>query len=170
MANNKKPRAPYGSFFLTPEDIKAFRTEGLSARAIGAKRGASSSLVTYHLRKLNNPEINAMLTANANRASDDFKNNRLAKVRRMLKRGCSSTEILDTCHISTATLTKVRKEMGLYDPRRANKKPKQVAVPGQPLSALNTLIVDVMDTNIFKVLTRPWPVNIEYTEQMGEAE
>ena len=165
-----KQRMNWGTFHLTPEDVKSFLAGDESANAIGRRKGGSSSLVTYHLRKLNNPEINAMLTANANRASDDFKNNRLAKVRRMLKRGCSSTEILDTCHISTATLTKVRKEMGLYDPRRANKKPKQVAVPGQPLSSLNTLIVDVMDTNIFKVLTRPWPVNIEYTEQMGEAE
>ena len=166
MADNKKPRAPYGSFFLTPEDVAAFRTEGLSARAIGAKRGASSSLVAYHLRKLNDPEIDAILKRNANRASDDYKENRAAKVKRMLKRGCSSTEILDTCHIATATLTKVRKEMGLYDPRRSNKKPKQVAVPGQPLSALNTLIVDVIDTNVFRVLTKKWPIELEQpTEQ-----
>ena len=166
MPDNKKPRATYGSFFLTPEDVAAFRTEGLSARAIGAKRGASSSLVAYHLRKLNDPEIDAILKRNANRASDDYKENRAAKVDRMLKRGCPSLEIINACHISTGTLTKVRKKLGLYDESRAKKKPKQVAVPGQPLSALNTLIVDVIDTNVFRVLTKKWPIELEQpTEQ-----
>ena len=161
MADNKKQRAAYGSFYLTSEDIASFRQKKESARAIAQRKGTSSSLVAYHLRKLNDPEINALLVINANQASGDFRSNRLKKVERMLKRGCSSTEILDTCHIATATLTKVRKEMGLYDPRRSNKKPKQVAVPGQPLSALNTLIVDVIDTNVFRVLTKKWPIELE---------
>jgi hypothetical protein len=156
-----KQRMDWGTFHLTPEDVKSFLAGDESANAIGRRKGGSSSLVTYHLRKLNDPKINEVLQLNANRASADFKNNRLAKVKRMLKRGCSSTEILDTCHIATATLTKVRKEMGLYDPRRSNKKPKQVAVPGQPLSALNTLIVDVIDTNVFRVLTKKWPIELE---------
>ena len=161
--DNKKPRAPYGSFFLTPEDIAAFRTEGLSARAIGAKRGAASSLVTYHLRKLNDPEIDAILKRNANRASDDYKENRAAKVERMLKRGCPSLEIINACHISTGTLTKVRKKLGLYDESRAKKKPGRPAQskPG----SYHDLIAEVIDTPVFTVLTKAWPVNLEYEEE-----
>ena len=161
MANNKKPRAPYGSFFLTPDDIKAFRTEGLSARAIGAKRGASSSLVTYHLRKLNDPEIDAILKRNANRASDDYKENRAAKVDRMLKRGCSALDIITECHISTATLTKARKRLGLYDVElaRSKKKPEQ-EISGQ---GWRNLIAGVANTPTFQALTKPWPVNLEKT-------
>lgn len=164
MANNKKPRAPYGSFFLTPEDIKAFRTEGLSARAIGAKRGASSSLVTYHLRKLNDPEIDAILKRNANRASDDYKENRAAKVDRMLKRGCSALDIITECHISTATLTKARKRLGLYDANRTKKKPGRPEKDGKP-GSYHDLIADVVDTPVFTVLTKAWPVNLEYYDE-----
>lgn len=32
--DNKKPRAPYGSFYLTPEDVASFRQKKESARAI----------------------------------------------------------------------------------------------------------------------------------------
>ena len=163
MANNKKPRATYGSFFLTPEDVAAFRTEGLSARAIGAKRGASSSLVAYHLRKLNDPEIDAILKRNANRASDDYKENRAAKVDRMLKRGCSALDIINACHVSTSTLTKARKRLGLYDESRAKKKPGRPAQskPG----SYHDLIAEVIDTPVFTVLTKAWPVNLEYEEE-----
>ena len=161
-----KPRMSWGSFHLTADDIKSFRSKNESARAIGRRRGGvSSSLIVYHLRKLNDPEINELLVLNANRASEDFKSNRLEKVRKMILKGRPSHEIISECHVSSSTLTRVRRDMGLSDPRLVGKKPKTVAVPGQPLSALNTLIMDVMDTNIFKVLTRPWPVNLEYYDE-----
>ena len=163
MANNKKPRAPYGSFFLTPEDIKAFRVDGLSASAIGAKRGASSSLVAYHLRKLNDPEIDAILKRNASRASDDYKENRAAKVDRMLKRGCSALDIITECHVSTATLTKARKRLGLYNANRTKEKPGR---PAQSKSgSYHDLIAAVIDTPVFTVLTKAWPVNLEYYDE-----
>ena len=162
-----KPRMSWGSFHLTADDIKSFRSKNESARAIGKRKGGvSSSLIVYHLRKLNDPEIDAILKRNANRASDDYKENRAAKVDRMLKRGCSALDIITECHVSTATLTKARKRLGLYNANRTKEKPKQVAVPGQPLSALNTLIVDVIDTNVFRVLTKKWPIELEQpTEQ-----
>ena len=162
--DNKKPRATYGSFFLTPEDIKAFRVDGLSARAIGAKRGASSSLVAYHLRKLNDPEIDAILKRNASRASDDYKENRAAKVDRMLKRGCSALDIITECHVSTSTLTKARKRLGLYDESRNKKKPGRPAQ--SQLGSYHDLIADVVDTPVFTVLTKKWPIELEQpTEQ-----
>ena len=159
--DNKKPRAAYGSFYLTPEDIASFRSKKESARAIAQRKGTSSSLVAYHLRKLHDPEINALLVINANQASDDFRSNRLKKVERMLKRGCPSTEIINACHISTGTLTKVRKKLGMYDPERARSKKKpehETASPGW-----RQLIAGVASTPTFQALTKPWPVNLEQT-------
>ena len=163
MANNKKPRATYGAFYLTSEDIASFRQKKESARAIAQRKGTSSSLVAYHLRKLNDPEINALLVINANKSSDDFRSNRLKKVERMLKRGCPSLEIINACHISTATLTKVRKKLGLYDESRNKEKPGRPAQnkPG----SYHDLIADVVNTPVFTVLTKAWPVNLEYEEE-----
>ena len=159
MIKHKKPRAPYGSFYLTSEDIASFRQKKESARAIAQRKGTSSSLVAYHLRKLNDPEINALLVINANQASEDFRSNRLKKVERMLKRGCPSLEIINACHISTGTLTNVRKKLGLYDVKRARakKKPEQ-EIPGQ---GWRNLIAGVANTPTFQALTKPWPVNLE---------
>ena len=159
--DNKKPRAPYGSFYLTPEDVASFRQKKESARAIAQRKGTSSSLVAYHLRKLRDPEINALLVINANQSSYDFRSNRLKKVERMLKRGCSSLEIITTCHISTGTLTKVRKKLGLYDVERARtkKKPEQETAS----TGCRQLIAGVANTPTFQALTKPWPVNLEQT-------
>ena len=163
MTKNKKQRAAYGAFYLTSEDIASFRQKKESARAIAQRKGTSSSLVAYHLRKLNDPEINALLVINANQSSDDFRSNRLKKVERMLKRGCPSLEIINACHISTGTMTKVRKKLGLYDESRAKKKPGRPAQskPG----SYHDLIADVVDTPVFTVLTKAWPVNLEYEEE-----
>lgn len=159
-----KPRMSWGSFHLTADDIKSFRSKNESARAIGKRKGGvSSSLIVYHLRKLNDPEIDAILKRNANRASDDYKENRAAKVDRMLKRGCSALDIINACHVSTSTLTKARKRLGLYDESRAKKKPGRPAQskPG----SYHDLIADVVDTPVFTVLTKAWPVNLEYEEE-----
>ena len=160
-----KPRLDWGSFHLTSEDIESFRSKNESARAIGRRRGGvSSSLIVYHLRKLNDPEIDAILKRNANRASDDYKENRAAKVDRMLKRGCSALDIITECHISTATLTKARKRLGLYDANRTKKKPGRPEKDGKP-GSYHDLIADVVDTPVFTVLTKAWPVNLEYEEE-----
>lgn len=162
-----KPRMSWGSFHLTAEDIKSFRSKNESARAIGKRKGGvASSLVVYHLRKLNDPEIDALLVLNANRASDDFKSNRLEKVRKMILKGRPSHEIISECHVSSSTLTRVRRDMGLSDPRLAGKKPKTVTVPGQPISEIKSLLCDVIDTNVFRILTKKWPIELEQpTEQ-----
>lgn len=161
MANNKKPRAPYGAFYLTHEDIASFRQKKESARAIAQRKGTSSSLVAYHLRKLNDPEINELLVLNANRSADDFRSNRLKKVERMLKRGCPSLEIINACHISTGTLTNVRKKLGLYDVERARAKKKpEHEISGQ---GWRQLIAGVANAPTFQALTKPWPVNLEKT-------
>lgn len=160
-----KPRLDWGSFHLTSEDIESFRSKNESARAIGRRRGGvSSSLIVYHLRKLNDPEIDAILKRNANRASDDYKENRAAKVDRMLKRGCSALDIITECHISTATLTKARKRLGLYDANRTKKKPGRPEKDGKP-GSYHDLIADVVDTPVFTVLTKAWPVNLEYYDE-----
>ena len=160
-----KPRMSWGSFHLTADDIKSFRSKNESARAIGKRKGGvSSSLIVYHLRKLNDPEINAILKRNANRASDDYKENRAAKVDRMLKRGCSALDIITECHISTATLTKARKRLGLYDANRTKKKPGRPEKDGKP-GLYHDLIADVVDTPVFTVLTKAWPVNLEYYDE-----
>lgn len=164
MTKNKKPRAAYGSFYLTSEDVASFRQKKESARAIAQRKGTSSSLVAYHLRKLNDPEINKLLVLNANRNADDFKSNRLEKVERMLKRGCSALDIITECHISTATLTKARKRLGLYDANRTKKKPGRPEKDGKP-GSYHDLIADVVDTPVFTVLTKAWPVNLEYYDE-----
>lgn len=153
--DNKKPRAAYGSFYLTSDDVASFRQKKESARAIAQRKGTSSSLVAYHLRKLNDPEINALLVINANQASDDFRSNRLKKVERMLKRGCPSLEIINACHISTGTLTKVRKKLGLYVEPAKKTKPKPRT------GTVYDLLNDVINTPVFMLLTKPWPVNFE---------
>ena len=164
MTKNKKQRAAYGAFYLTSEDIASFRQKKESARAIAQRKGTSSSLVAYHLRKLNDPEINTLLVINANQSSDDFRSNRLKKVERMLKRGCPSLEIINACHISTGTLTKVRKKLGLYDESRNKKKPGRPAQ--SQLGSYHDLIADVVDTPVFTVLTKKWPIELEQpTEQ-----
>ena len=162
--DNKKPRAAYGAFYLTSEDIASFRQKKESARAIAKRKGTSSALVAYHLRKLNDPEINAQLVNNANNQSSDYsRSNRLKKVERMLKRGCPSLEIISACKTSTSTLTKLRKKLGLYDESRAKKKPGRPAQnkPG----SYQDLIADVVDTPVFTVLTKAWPVNLEWEEE-----
>lgn len=163
MTKHKKQRAAYGAFYLPTEDVASFRQKKESARAIAQRKGTSSSLVAYHLRKLNDPEIDAILKRNASRASDDYKENRAAKVDQMLKRGCSTLEIITECHISTSTLTKARKRLGLYDESRAKKKPGRPAQskPG----SYHDLIAEVIDTPVFTVLTKAWPVNLEYEEE-----
>lgn len=164
MTKNKKQRAAYGAFYLTSEDIASFRQKKESARAIAQRKGTSSSLVAYHLRKLNDPEIDAILKRNASRASDDYKENRAAKVDRMLKRGCSALDIITECHVSTSTLTKARKRLGLYDESRNKKKPGRPAQ--SQLGSYHDLIADVVDTPVFTVLTKKWPIELEQpTEQ-----
>ena len=159
-----KPRMSWGSFHLTADDIKSFRSKNESARAIGKRKGGvSSSLIVYHLRKLNDPEIDAILKRNANRASDDYKENRAAKVDRMLKRGYSALDIITECHVSTATLTKARKRLGLYNANRTKEKPGR---PAQSKSgSYHDLIAAVIDTPVFTVLTKAWPVNLEYYDE-----
>ena len=159
-----KPRMSWGSFHLTADDIKSFRSKNESARAIGKRKGGvSSSLIVYHLRKLNDPEIDAILKRNANRASDDYKENRAAKVDRMLKRGCSALDIITECHVSTATLTKARKRLGLYNANRTKEKPGR---PAQSKSgSYHDLIAAVIDTPVFTVLTKAWLVNLEYYDE-----
>lgn len=162
-----KPRMSWGSFHLTADDIKSFRSKNESARAIGKRKGGvASSLVVYHLRKLNDPEINELLVLNANRSADDFRSNRLEKLQRMLRQGRPSHEIIETCRVSSSTLTRVRRDMGLSDPRRINKPRKQKVVTGQPISEVKSLLDDVIDTNVFRVLTKKWPIELEQpTEQ-----
>lgn len=161
-----KQRMDWGSFHLTADDIKSFRSKNESARAIGKRKGGvASSLVVYHLRKLNDPEINDLLVLNANRASDDFKSNRLEKVRKMILKGRPSHEIISECHVSSSTLTRVRRDMGLSDPRRISKPSKQKVVTGQPISEVKSLLDDVIDTNVFRVLTKKWPIELEQTEE-----
>lgn len=163
-----KPRMEWGTFHLTAEDIQSFRSKNESARAIGKRKGGvASSLVVYHLRKLNDPEINELLVLNANRSADDFRSNRLEKVQRMIKAGKPSHEIISECHVSSSTLTKVRRDMGLADPRRISKPRKRKVVTGQPIPEIKSLLDDVLDTSIFTVLTKKWPVNLEYAQ--GEA-
>lgn len=162
-----KPRMSWGSFHLTADDIKSFRSKNESARAIGKRKGGvASSLVVYHLRKLNDPEINELLVLNANRSADDFKSNRLEKLQRMLRQGRPSHEIIEVCRVSSSTLTRVRRDMGLSDPRRINKPRKQKVVTGQPISEIKSLLDDVIDTNVFRILTKKWPIELEQpTEQ-----
>ncbi len=168
MADNKKQRAAYGSFYLTSEDIASFRQKKESARAIAQRKGTSSSLVAYHLRKLNDPEIEALLVLNANSASNDFVSNRLANVERMLKRGRTVAEIVDVCHVSSSTVTRTRRRLGLSGPARSVAK-ASVEQTDKP-TGWRGLISNVVDTPVFKLLTKPWPVALENTEHTtGEA-
>lgn len=157
-----KQRMDWGTFHLTPEDVKSFLAGDESANAIGRRKGGSSSLVTYHLRKLNDPKINEMLQLNANRASADFKNNRKDKVIELIRAGRSTNSIVEEVGTSTSTVTKVRRELGLSGPARPKKiKPSSNSFTDFTLrNVVNSLVGDVRNSPHFVALTKKWPVNI----------
>lgn len=158
MTKNKKQRAAYGAFYLTSEDIASFRQKKESARAIAQRKGTSSSLVAYHLRKLNDEAVNAVLRRNALKPRSDFEQHKLAKVREMILAGHSVLEVITECRVSSSTVTRTQKELGLYvePPKPKRKTPAQQGT-------VYGLLTDVMDTPVFKILTGRWPVTLERT-------
>ena len=76
-------------------------------------------------------------------------------------------EIVDVCHVSSSTVTRVRRKLGLYSQARSRAKEnaEQVEAP----AGWRGLIANVAGTPVFKLLTKPWPVELEYIEPTEQA-
>lgn len=148
-------------YTLTHADLESFLSEKESAGAIARRHGVTPSLVTYYLRKLGDPRVNTVLARNSNKAKSEFQNEKRAKLDQMILSGSSVSEIVVALRVSTNTVTRARKRLGLYvEP--APRKPKQ-----ESTGTVYDLLHDVVETTTFKLLTKPWPVILEQTT--GEA-
>lgn len=146
-------------YTLTQADLESFLSEKESAGAIARRHGVTPSLVTYYLRKLEDPQVNAVLTRNSNKAKSEFQNNKRDRLDKMLLDGRPIAEIVVALRVSTNTVTRARKRLGLYvEP--APRKPKQ-----ESTGTVYDLLHDVAGTSVFKLLTKPWPVKLEYTTE-----
>ena len=149
-------------YTLTQSDLDSFLAGRESASAIGRRHGATPSLVTYRLRKLNDPRVAAILARNSNKAKHDFANAKREKLDQMLLAGASVSEIVIALKVSTNTVTRARRRLGLYVEPKTPRKPKP-----ESTGTVYDLLHDVVETATFKLLTKPWPVNLERTT--GEA-
>ena len=111
-------------FALTPEEVAEFKAQKVTACGIGKRRDppVSSSLVTYHLRKLKDTQIEEILQWNAHKAANEFALKR-SKVERMLRDNVPMLDIINELDVSASTLTRLRRELGLTG------KPKRVISP-----------------------------------------
>ena len=161
-----KSRRSWGEFKLEPADIESYCALKESAGDIGRRRGGfTSSNVLYHLRKVDTPEMKSALAYWANMASDDYKNHRKDKVIELIKAGRSTNSIVEEVGVSTSTVTKARRELGLSGPKREKKiKPVVDVCADFTLSnVVNSLVGDVKNMPHFVALTKKWPVNINLT-------
>ena len=158
MLGSKHPK-----YTLTQADLDSSLSERESAGAIGRRNGVTPSLVTYYLRKLGDPRVNTVLArnSNSNKAKHEFANEKRAKLDQMILSGASVSEIVVALRVPTSTVTRARKRLGLYV-APAPRKPKQ-----ESTGTVYDLLHDVVETATFKLLTKPWPVNLERTT--GEA-
>ena len=158
-----KSRRSWGEFKLEQADIESYIALKESAGDIGRRRGGfTSSNVLYHLRKIDTPEMKEALAYWANMASDDYKNHRKDKVIELIRAGRSTNSIVEEVGVSTSTVTKARRELGLSGPARPKKiKPSSNSFTDFTLrNVVNSLVGDVRNSPHFVALTKKWPVNI----------
>lgn len=160
-----KSRRSWGEFKLEPADIESYCALKESAGQIGRRRGGFTSFnVLYHLRKVDTPEMKAALAYWANMASDDYKNHRKDKVIELIRAGRSTNSIVEEVGVSTLTVTRARREIGLSGPAR-EKKVKPVSnecVDFTLKNTVNSLVCDVKNLPHFVALTKKWPVDIGF--------
>ena len=160
-----RSRKKWGEFKLEQADIDSYLALKESAGDIGRRRGGfTSSNVLYHLRKVDTPEMKAALAYWANMASDDYKNHRKGKVIELIRAGRSTNSIVEEVGVSTSTVTKVRRELGLSGPARPKKiKPSSNSFTDFTLrNVVNSLVGDVRNSPDFVTLTKKWPVDIGF--------
>ena len=158
-----RSRKKWGEFKLEQADIDSYIALKESAGDIGRRRGGfTSSNVLYHLRKVDTPEMKAALAYWANMASDDYKNHRKGKVIELIRAGRSTNSIVEEVGVSTSTVTKARRDLGLSGPARPKKiKPSSNSFTDFTLrNVVNSLVGDVRNSPHFVALTKKWPVNI----------
>ena len=156
---NPSERRSHGKFFLSTDDVASFLSGAESARAISMRKGVSGSLVAYHLKKRNDPAINAMLARNTTQSRCKMEAEKRAKIDAMVLAGRPVAEIMDVLRTSAESVIKSRKRLGLYAPPD---KPKKKATSTKP-GTVYDLLANVVDTAVFKVLTGKWPVDLEQT-------
>ena len=153
------PRKP--KYTLTQADLDSFLSERESAGAIARRHGVTHALVTYRLRKLNDPRVAEILARNSNKAKHDFANAKREKLDQMLLSGASVSEIVIALKVSTNTVTRARRRLGLYVEPKTPRKPKP-----ESTGTVYDLLQGVIGTSVFNLITKPWPVKTEHT---GEA-
>lgn len=146
MSMDKKP----AKYTLTQADIDSFLAGRESASAIGRRHGVTPSLVTYRLRKLNDPRVKEVLARNSAKAKGEFNDARRDQLDQMILAGKSATEIVIALRVSTNTITRARKRLGLYVEPKTARKAKQ-----ESGCTVFDLLHDVVGTSVFKLITKP---------------
>ena len=149
-------------YTLTQADLDSFLAGRESASAIGRRHGVTPSLVTYRLRKLNDPRVKEVLARNSAKAKGEFNDARRDQLDQLILAGKSATEIVITLRVSTNTVTRARRRLGLYVEPKTPRKPKP-----ESTGTVYDLLQNVIGTPVFKLITKPWPVKLEQTT--GEA-
>jgi uncharacterized protein YerC len=103
----------HGTFKLQQIDIDEFLAETATTQSIAYKYRISDSLVILRLHDLKNARIDAILKSRQNGWKKPNLENHAVAIE-MLKRGKSNRQISTRCHVSSTTLTELRKELGLY--------------------------------------------------------
>ena len=145
-------------YTLTQADLDSFLAGRESASAIGRRHGATPSLVTYRLRKLNDPRVKEVLARNSAKAKGEFNDARRDQLDQMILAGKSATEIVIALRVSTNTITRARKRLGLYVEPKTARKAKQ-----ESGGTVYDLLQNVIWTSVFNLITKPWPVKTEHT-------
>ena len=99
-------------FELTAENIADFRAQQKTATRIARERDVDTALVVYHLRKLADPEIEKILKYNASKSHIEFEIKR-PRIEQMIRDGVPSLDIINEMKISVASLTRLRKTLGI---------------------------------------------------------
>ncbi len=145
-------RMEWGTFKLTEFDIQSYANLVESSKQIGERRGVSTSVVSYHLRKLNDPKVNEALELNSNISRIKFSKEKQPQIEQMIRDGVRSCEIMDTMEISGQTLARIRNQMGI----EIKKKKKEVAKKPKPKKP--TVIESALSHPITQILTKSFIV------------
>lgn len=145
-------RRKYGDFKLTEFDIESYAKLVESSKQIGERLGVSGSLVSYHLRKLNDPTVNAAIDINSNQSRIQLVRDKQPQIEQMIRDGVTSIEIIEVMKVSPRTLVKIRSYMKIDGKK---KEPKQ---PTKPKPKKNTVIESALSHSVTRVLTKSFIV------------
>lgn len=145
-------RRKYGEFKLTEFDIESYAKLVESSKQIGERLGVSGSLVSYHLRKLNDPRVNKALEINSNQSRIQLVRDKQPQIEQMIRDGVTSIEIIEVMKVSPRTLVKIRSYM------KVDGKKKEPNQPPKPKPKKNTVIESALSHTATKLLTKSFIV------------